>query len=93
MDWSACKTRELKAEEDCMQWDRDMLMRLTKSEGGRRVTPSFSGVEEGRRSGQQERASGPASWDPGTWIIVRLKSARSRSQHAWQQFSTWGLQK
>ena len=29
-----------------------MSMRLTKSDGGRRVTPSFSGVVEGRRSGQ-----------------------------------------
>ena len=33
-------------------------MRLTKSEGGRRVTPSFLGVVEGRRLEQQERASG-----------------------------------
>ena len=61
-----------------------MSMRLTKREGGRRVTPSFSGVVEGSKSGRQERASGPASWDPGTWIIVRLKSTRSRSQQAWQ---------
>ena len=40
-----------------------MSMRLTKSEGERRVTPSFSGVVEGRRSGWQERTLGPASWD------------------------------
>ena len=59
-----------------------MLMRLTKREGGRRVTPLFSGVVEGRRLGWQERASGPASWDSGTCIIVGSKSARSRSQCA-----------
>ena len=35
-------------------------MRLTKRDGGRRVTPSFSGVVEGSRSGHQESASGPA---------------------------------
>ena len=35
-------------------------MRLTKREGGRRVTPSFSEVAEGSKSGWQERASGPA---------------------------------
>ena len=68
-------------------------MRLMKSEGGRRVTPLFSGVVEGRRSGRRERASGPASRDPGTWIIVRSKSARSRSQQAWWWFNAWGLQK
>ena len=54
-------------------------MRLMKSEEERRVTSSFSGVVEGRRSGWQERASGPASRDSGTWIMVRLKSTRSRS--------------
>ena len=70
-----------------------MLMRLTKSKGERRVTLSFSRVVEESRSGQQERVLGPASWDPRTWIIVRLKSARSRSQWAWRQFSAWGLQK
>ena len=68
-------------------------MRLMKNKGGRRVTPSFSGVVEERRSGWQERALGPASWDLGTWIMVRLKSARSRSQQAWQWFNAWGLQK
>ena len=68
-------------------------MRLMKSEGGRRVIPLFSGVVKGRMSGQQERASGPASWDPGTWIMVRSKSARPRSQWAWQQFNAWSLQK
>ena len=40
-------------------------MRLMKSEGGRRVTPLFSGIVEGSRSGRQERASGPARCDPG----------------------------
>ena len=77
-------------EEDWTQWEREVLMRLMKGEGGRRVTPLFSRVVKGRRSGQQERVSGPASWDPGTWIMVRLKSTRSRSQQAWQQFNTWG---
>ena len=58
-------------------------MRLMKSEGGRGVTPSFSGVVEGRRSGWRERALDLASWDPEMWIMVRSKSARSRSQWAW----------
>ena len=35
-------------------------MRLTKRNEGRRVTPSFSGVVEGSRSGRRERASGSA---------------------------------
>ena len=34
-------------------------MRLMKRDGGRRVTPLFSGVVEGSRSGRRERASGP----------------------------------
>ena len=66
-----------------MQWKSDVSMRLTKSEGGRRVTPSFSGVVEGRRSGWWKWASGPGSWDPGMWMMMRLKSARLRSQCAW----------
>ena len=68
-------------------------MRLTKREGGRRVTPSFSEVAEGSKSGQRERASGPAGWDLGTWIVVRSKSARLRSQRAWRWFSAWSFQK
>ena len=67
-------------EEDWTRWEREVSMRLMKSEGGRRVIPSFSEVVEGSRSGRQERVLGHASWDPGTWIMVRLKSARSRSQ-------------
>ena len=49
-----------------MQWERDVSMRLMKREGGRRVTSLFSGIVGGSRSGQRERASGPARWDPGT---------------------------
>ena len=60
IDCSAWRTRGSEVEEDWMQWKRDMSMRLMKREGRRRVTPSFSGVVEGSRSGQQERASGPA---------------------------------
>ena len=60
-----------------------MLMRLTKREGGSRVTPSSSMEDGGRRSGKWEKASGPASSLPGTWSILRSKSERSRSQHAW----------
>ena len=43
-----------------------MSMRLIKSEGKRRVTSLFSGVEERRRSGQWKRVSGPVRWDSGT---------------------------
>ena len=68
-------------------------MRLMKSEGERMVTPSFSGVIEERRSGRRESVSGPASRNLGTWIMVRLKSTRSRSQWAWWQFNAWGLWK
>ena len=60
MDCSSWRTRGSEVEEDWMQWERKVLMRLTKRDGGRRVTPSFSGVVEKSRSGQQERASGPA---------------------------------
>ena len=35
-----------------MHWERDVSIRSTKREGERRVTPSFSGVVEGSRSGQ-----------------------------------------
>jgi hypothetical protein len=41
-------------------------MTLTNNEGGRRVTPSLSRLEVGRRSGRRERASGPAKSLPGT---------------------------
>ena len=82
IDWSACKTSGSEVEEDWMRCEIDMLMRLTKSEGGRRITSLFSGVAEGRRLGWWKRASGPASWDSGTCIIVGSKSARSRSQCA-----------
>ena len=57
-------------------------MRLMKSEGGRRVTPLFSRVVERSGSRWQKRALGPASWNPGMWIMVRSKSTRSRSQWA-----------
>ena len=60
MDCNAWRTRGLEVEEDWMRWERDVSMRLTKREGGRRVTPSFSSVVEGSKSGQQERVSGPA---------------------------------
>ena len=48
--------RGLEAEEDWTWWEREVLMRLTKREGGRRVTPSFSDIVEGSKSGQRERA-------------------------------------
>ena len=85
--------RGSEAEEDWTQWERKVSMKLIKSEGGRRVTPSFSGVVEGSRSGWREGASGPASWNTGMWIMVRSKSARSRSQQAWWWFNAWGLWK
>ena len=65
-----------------MRWDRAVSMTLTKSDGGRRVIPSLSLSERGRRLARWERASGPARSFPGTWIIFRLKSVRSMSQQA-----------
>ena len=59
MDYSVWRTRGSEVEEDWMRWEREVSMRLTKRDGGRRVTPSLSGVVEGSRSGRQERASGP----------------------------------
>ena len=61
IDYSTWRTRGSEVEEDWIWWEREVSMRLMKSEGGRRVTPLFSGVIEGRRSGQRDRASGPAS--------------------------------
>ena len=52
MDCSAWRTRGLEVKEDWTWWERDVSMRLTKREGGRRVTPSFSKVAEGSKSGQ-----------------------------------------
>ena len=57
-------------------------MRLTKREGGRRVTSVLSESSAGRRSGRWDRASGPARSFLGTWIILRSKSVRSMSQRA-----------
>ena len=52
IDYSTWRTRGSEVEEDWIWWEREVSMRLMKSEGGRRVTPLFSGVIEGRRSGQ-----------------------------------------
>jgi len=68
-------------------------MMRTKRDGGSRVTPSLSRSEEGRRSGRQESASGPARSFPGTWIIFRSKSERSKSQQACRRFRAWGCRK
>ena len=64
----------------------------TNIEGGSRVMPLLSSSGE-RRSGHVERASGVKRSLPGTWTILRLKSARSKSQQACLWFSDWTLQK
>ena len=81
------------AEADLMRWERAVSMRLTKREGGRRVTSVLSESSAGRRSGRRERASGPARSFPGTWTIFRSKSARSMSQCTWRRLSACGWQK
>ena len=68
-------------------------MTLMKRDRGSRVTLALSASSEGRRSGQRERASGPASSFPGMWIILRSKSARSMSHCACQQLRAWGCLK
>ena len=65
-----------------MRCDKVTSMMLIKRDGGRRVTLLLSSSVWGRRSGRRERVSGPARSFPGTWIIVRWKSARSMSQRA-----------
>ena len=65
-------------------------MMLMKRDRGSKVTPLLSAPSEGRRSGRQERVSGPASSFLGTWIILRSKSARSMSQCACRRLSDWG---
>jgi len=82
--------RGLSMEADCTQSKRVVSMMWIKREGGSKVTPSLSESEEGMRSGRWERASGPASNFPGTWIIFRSKLERSRSQQAWHWFRAWG---
>ena len=57
-------------------------MRLTNRELGRRMVNELSDLSKWR-SRWQERASGPARRQPGTWMIFRLKSARSSNHHAW----------
>ena len=89
MDCSALRTRGSPLDVEPMCWDRAVSMRLIKREGGSRVMPSLSMEDGGRRSGRQERASGPASNFPGTWTILRSKSERSSGQHAWHQFNAW----
>ena len=61
IDCRAWRTRELAAEEDWIQWEREVSMRLTKKEDGRRMTPLFSGVVEGSKLGRRERALSPTS--------------------------------
>ena len=61
MDWSACRTRGSAAKQDWIWWKNEVSMRLIKSKGERRVSPLFSEMAEGRRSGQQDRVSRPAS--------------------------------
>ena len=73
--------------------ERAVSIKLTKRDGGRRVTLVLSESSAGRRSGRRERASGPARSFPGTWTILRSKSARSMSQRAWRWFSAWGWRK
>ena len=65
-----------------MCWDKAVSIRLTKREGGSKVTPVLSSLSVGRRSGRRERVSGLASSLPGTWIILRSKSVRSISHSA-----------
>ena len=43
-----------------MQCERAVSIRLTKREGGRRVTSALSESSMGRRPGRRERASEPA---------------------------------
>ena len=65
-----------------MHCERAVSMMLTKREGGSKVTPSLSASSGGRRSGRRERASGPANSFPGTWIILRSKSATGFDDHS-----------
>ena len=89
MDCSALRTRGSPLDAEPIHWDKVVSMRLIKREEGSRVTPLLSMEDEGRRSGQWERASGPASNFLGIWTILRSKSERSSSQHAWCQFNAW----
>ena len=75
---------------DSIWWERATSMTLIKRDRGRRVTPSLLSSEWGRRSGQQERVSGPAKSFPRTWIIFRSKLVRSTSQQACWQLRVWG---
>ena len=83
-------TRGSPAEADSIRCERAVSIRLTKRDGGRRVMLVLSESFAGRRSGQRERALGPARSFPGTWTILRSKSARSISQRAWRRLSAWG---
>ena len=68
IDCKAWRTRGSEEEEEAIREDRAESMTWTKREGGRRVTSSLSESVVGRRSGRWESASGPASWEPGTWV-------------------------
>ena len=70
------------AEEVVSLAEREVSMRLTKRESGRRIMEELSSSWVGRRLGWQERASGVERRQPGMWIIFRSKSVRSRSQCA-----------
>ena len=83
IDWRAVRTMGLETEEAASLREREELMSLTKRESGRRVMEELLLSSAGRRSGWQERVSGVERRQPGTWIILRSKSARSRSHWAW----------
>ena len=80
IDWRTVRTTGSVADEAASLVKREVSMRLTKRESGKRVTDELSSSLAGRRSGWWESVSGAERSFPGMWIILRSKSARSRSQ-------------
>ena len=59
---------------------RVQSMIRTNIASNNRVASELSLVVSGQRSGRLDRASGLVREVPGTWVNLRLKSARSTSQ-------------
>ena len=80
-DWRCWRTSGSDLDESLMCLCNLVSMRWINKESERRMVDELS-KSSGWRSGWWERVSDPARRWPGTWMILRSKSARLSSHHA-----------